>query len=37
MGRSGRQIDTRELVITNTPFIVVYRFSAKLNPIAIIP
>ena len=36
MGRLGRQIGTRELVITNTPFIVVYRIRVSLNRIEVI-
>lgn len=36
MGRPGREKGTRELVISRTPFIVVYRIKARLKRIELV-
>lgn len=35
-GRAGRQHDTRELVVTGTPFVVVYRVRQRLQRVEIL-
>jgi toxin ParE1/3/4 len=36
MGRTGRKVGTRELVINQTQFIIVYRINEKVNGIEIL-
>lgn len=36
MGRVGRQIGTRELVVSRTPFIMVYRLNVQANRIELL-
>jgi toxin ParE1/3/4 len=36
MGRTGRKVGTRELVVNQTQFIIVYRINEKVNGIEIL-